>query len=119
MIHKRTKIVCTLGPASDTEPLITDMVKSGMNVARLNFSHGTHAEHAVVIERIRTVEKKLGTPIGIMQDLQGPKIRVGIVPIEGVRLESGSMIVSALCFIASDLRLFFRWSITWIMELGP
>ena len=83
-MRKRTKIVCTLGPSSETVTTITDMVKSGMNVARLNFSHGTREHHAMLIERVRQVEKKTGEPILIIQDLQGPKIRVGALPKEGV-----------------------------------
>jgi pyruvate kinase len=72
-----TKIVCTLGPASIAEGIIEQMARAGMDVARLNFSHGTHAEHGQAIERIRSVEARLGKPIAILQDLQGPKIRLG------------------------------------------
>lgn len=74
---RRAKIVATIGPASDSEEALESLVKAGMNVARLNFSHGTHEQHALRVARIRAVAKKLGTPIGILQDLQGPKIRVG------------------------------------------
>lgn len=73
---KKTKIVCTLGPASQSIKTITDMVKAGMNVARLNFSHGDHENHALLIKNIRAVAKKLNTTITIIQDLHGPKIRV-------------------------------------------
>lgn len=75
-VNKKTKIVCTLGPASASEEQITEMVKAGMNVARLNFSHGDYESHAKLIFTIRKVEHKLGLPIGIIQDLHGPKIRV-------------------------------------------
>lgn len=74
---KRTKIVCTIGPASNTPAMLKKMVKAGMNVARLNFSHGTHETHGAVVKMIRSVEKELNTSIGIIQDLQGPRIRVG------------------------------------------
>jgi pyruvate kinase len=74
---RRAKIVATIGPASESEQALESLVKAGMNVARLNFSHGTHAEHEAKVARIRAVSKKLGLPVGILQDLQGPKIRVG------------------------------------------
>jgi len=72
-----TKIVCTIGPASVAEGIIEQMARAGMDVARLNFAHGTHAEHRLAIERIRSVEARIGKPIAILQDLQGPKIRLG------------------------------------------
>lgn len=73
---KKTKIVCTIGPASQSIKILTEMVKAGMNVARLNFSHGDHENHALLIKNIRAVAKKLNTTITIIQDLHGPKIRV-------------------------------------------
>lgn len=72
----KTKIICTLGPASQSVKTLTEMVKAGMNVARLNFSHGDHENHALLIKNIRAVAKKLNTTITIIQDLHGPKIRV-------------------------------------------
>jgi pyruvate kinase len=74
---RRTKIVCTIGPATNSEERLQQLMQAGMNVARLNFSHGTHDEHEVVIERIRAIAKRLNYPIAILQDLQGPKIRTG------------------------------------------
>ena len=74
---KKTKIVCTLGPSSQTEEMIEKLVLNGMNIARLNFSHGTHESHLDLINKIRNVSKKLNVPIGILQDLCGPKIRLG------------------------------------------
>jgi pyruvate kinase len=75
--RRRAKIVCTLGPASNSESVLRDLMRLGMDVARLNFSHGTHKEHARVIERVRRVAEKAGRTICILQDLQGPKIRTG------------------------------------------
>lgn len=75
--NRRAKIVCTLGPSSSNEAQILALAEAGMNVARLNFSHGTHEEHRQRIEIIRKVAYELGQPIAILQDLQGPKIRVG------------------------------------------
>ncbi len=72
-----TKIVCTIGPATSSEERLEASMRAGMNVARLNFSHGVQADHARVIERIRALSTRLGYPIAILQDLQGPKIRVG------------------------------------------
>lgn len=74
---RRTKIVCTIGPATNSEEQLEQLMRAGMNVARLNFSHGMQEEHAVVIERIRTIAARLGCAIAILQDLQGPKIRTG------------------------------------------
>jgi pyruvate kinase len=76
---RRTKIVATIGPASDSEKMIARLVAAGMNVARLNFSHGTHEYHRQVIKRIKAVRKALNKPVAILQDLQGPKIRVGVI----------------------------------------
>src|SRR5271157_3454523 len=74
---RRAKIVCTIGPASDSEEMIRELMLRGMNVARLNFSHGSHDDHARVIRRLRKVAAELGRTICILQDLQGPKIRTG------------------------------------------
>ncbi|MEA3249073.1 MAG: pyruvate kinase [Patescibacteria group bacterium] len=90
---KRTKIVCTIGPASQDRETLLKMVKQGMNVARLNFSHGSHDDHAKLIKTIRDIAEETGQPIAILQDLQGPKIRVGKLPEEGVMLEEGKEVV--------------------------
>ncbi|GAB4548210.1 MAG: pyruvate kinase [Anaerolineales bacterium] len=74
---RNAKIIATIGPASDSEEALEELVKAGVNVARLNFSHGTHEQHAARIAAIRAVSRRLKTPVGILQDLQGPKIRVG------------------------------------------
>jgi len=92
-ISKQTKIVCTIGPASEEVDTLVEMVKAGMNVCRLNFSHGTHAEHATLIKRIHKVRELTGEPLTILQDLQGPKIRVGALPEEGIMLVKGKEVV--------------------------
>src|SRR5438094_9940559 len=74
---RRTKIVCTIGPATSSEERLEQLMRAGMNVARLNFSHGMHQEHKLVIDRVRAISARLGYPVGILQDLQGPKIRTG------------------------------------------
>ncbi len=73
---KRTKIVCTIGPASESKKILTEMIKKGMNVARLNFSHGDFSSHRRAIKLIRRASKDLGVPVAIIADLQGPRIRV-------------------------------------------
>ncbi len=73
----RTKIVCTLGPASATDEAIKGLIEAGMNVARLNFSHGTHSQHLETIAMVRRCAKALDSPVAILGDLQGPRIRVG------------------------------------------
>lgn len=90
---RRTKIIATLGPASNTKEKIKELVKVGVNVFRLNFSHGTHAIHKKTSELIREVSKELQQPIGILVDLQGPKIRVGKVQDEGVQLVEGENLI--------------------------
>src|ERR1700730_7912587 len=77
---RRTKIVCTIGPATRSEEQLEALMRAGMNVARINFSHGTQDEHAATIERIRAISSRIGYPVAILQDLQGPKIRVGTLP---------------------------------------
>ena len=89
---KRTKIVCTIGPASESILTMRAMVREGMNMARLNFSHGTHANHAILIRHIRSVGHALGEPLGILGDLQGPKIRLGVLPEAGVAIKTGSTV---------------------------
>ena len=89
---KRTKIVCTIGPASESKSKLEQMMKAGLNVCRLNFSHGTYKHHAMLIKNIRAVSKKLNHPVAILQDLQGPKIRIGELPAEGIKVKKGQQI---------------------------
>ncbi len=89
---RRTKIVCTLGPTSEEKEVIVRLVRAGMNVARLNMSHSTHQIHEKSIALIREIANELNTPIGILADLQGPKIRVGTLK-EKVILEPGQQFI--------------------------
>jgi len=84
--NHRTKIVCTIGPASDSEETLRRMIRAGMNVVRLNFSHGDFESHAAVISRVRTAAREVGRPVAIMADLPGPKIRIGEIAEEPVEL---------------------------------
>jgi len=85
---RRTKIVCTIGPASASDKVLEGLIRAGMNVARLNFSHGDYPFHRRVIRKIRQLERKLDTPVAILQDLPGPKIRIGAVAGDHVRLQT-------------------------------
>ena len=87
---RKTKIVCTIGPASDSYETLKGMCLAGMNVARLNFSHGTHAEHKARIETIRRVREELGLPIAIMLDTKGPEYRIGTFEKGKVKLREGA-----------------------------
>ena len=87
----RTKIVCTIGPASRSPEILEQLIQAGMNVARLNFSHGTQLEHLEVIEGIRRLAAKTGKPVAILQDLAGPKIRIGKIKAGAITLESGAL----------------------------
>jgi pyruvate kinase len=75
--HSKTKIVCTLGPSSATPDTIRQLMEAGLNVARINFSHGTHEQHAATIKLVRDVARSLERPVAILGDLQGPRIRIG------------------------------------------
>ncbi|MEP1151395.1 MAG: pyruvate kinase [Balneola sp.] len=90
--RRRTKIVCTIGPSCNTEKGIENLLLHGMNVARLNFSHGTHKDHARVIKIIRKVAKENKYSIPVLMDLQGPKIRVGTMKNGGQVLKTGSIV---------------------------
>ncbi|HTY39972.1 MAG TPA: pyruvate kinase, partial [Candidatus Paceibacterota bacterium] len=91
-IHRKTKIVATIGPASEKPEILRHLIEEGINAARLNFSHGDHAEHARRIRLIRRFEKETGRLVAIIGDLQGPKMRVGRLPEEGILLETGALV---------------------------
>ena len=82
----KTKIVCTIGPASSRSGVLRQMILAGMDVARLNFSHGTHEEHRTVLQRVRRLSERSGQPVAVMQDLSGGKIRLG-------EIENGECVV--------------------------
>ncbi len=91
----KTKLICTIGPASNDPAIIRKMIENGMNVARLNFSHGTHESHRATIKLVRSIAREMGVRVGFLQDLCGPKIRLGKLPEEGVRLIVGDYIALA------------------------
>ncbi len=89
----RVKIICTIGPASRDIDVLRELVITGMNVVRLNMSHGTHDYHSGTIERVRSICEQLQVPVAIMADLQGPKLRVGKMQEGGVPLKNGEALV--------------------------
>jgi len=93
MNNTRTKIVCTIGPSSRDEEMLRALVNAGMNVARINFSHGTKDEHAEDIATIRRIAEEEDAPIAIMADLQGPKLRIGTIDPEPLILKTGDRLV--------------------------
>lgn len=97
---RKTKIICTIGPACESEEVLTQMCEAGMNVARLNFSHGTHAEHLERIERIKRVRERLNLPIAIMLDTKGPEYRIKTFEKGKVQLNPGD----AFCFTTRDVQ---------------
>src|SRR5229473_7789151 len=99
---RRTKIVCTIGPASDSEEMIARLIAAGMNVARLNFSHGTSDYQRDLVRKIKRVRKALNKPVAILQDLQGPKIRIGIIENGFVQLQPGQEFILTTDAVSGD-----------------
>lgn len=98
----RTKIVCTLGPACDKDELVRAMIRAGMRVARINFSHGDHATHAARIARVRRLAQEENVVLAVLGDLQGPKLRVGQIEGDSVMLQAGQEIVLTLREVPGD-----------------
>ncbi|MBQ3692577.1 MAG: pyruvate kinase, partial [Clostridia bacterium] len=86
---RKTKIICTLGPATDDENVLRELLLNGMNVARVNMSHGTHEEQKVRIDSVKKLREELDLPIAILLDTKGPEIRTGNFSKGPVTLESG------------------------------
>ena len=94
MLPKRTKIVCTMGPATEDENVLRQLIENGMNVARFNFSHGSHEYHKAGIERVRRVAEEVGVPVAILLDTKGPEVRTGVLENgEKVHFETGDKTV--------------------------
>ncbi|HEV8494157.1 MAG TPA: pyruvate kinase, partial [Candidatus Angelobacter sp.] len=117
---RKAKIVCTIGPASGSEAVLRDLMRLGMDVARLNFSHGTHEEHARMIERLRKVAEKEGRTICILQDLQGPKIRTGRLKYRTpIAIKSGARLTITPRDIAGTASLLSTTFKTLAQEVSP
>jgi pyruvate kinase len=93
MVKRRAKIVCTLGPATSTASRIAELIDAGMDVARLNFSHGTRSDHWALYQMVRQIAAERGRPVGVLADLQGPKIRLGTFAAGPVLWASGEQVV--------------------------
>lgn len=106
-MQRKVKIICTLGPSSYEEEAIEKLILAGMNIARLNFSHGTHDFYRTLINRIRHVAARLNQPIAILQDLQGPKIRIGMVKNDAVMLKDGEQCIITIEEILGDSERFY------------
>ncbi len=106
---RKTKIVCTLGPATDTESGIRGLINAGTDVIRLNFSHGSHEGHGRSIGRIRRIAADLGRPIAILQDLQGPKIRLGEVPPQILETGTEIFMTAGEALEENTLPVTYRW----------
>ncbi len=102
LLRKRTKIVCTLGPATDSASLIDRLVRSGMNVARLNLSHGTHDSHAKTIKTVRRISDRLGVEVAIIMDLPGPKYRTGKLKGGRATLKKGANVTITISDVEGD-----------------
>lgn len=107
------KIVCTLGPSSHTKEAIQALIEAGMNVARLNFSHGTHEDHSQLIDLIREISDEMGVAITILQDLQGPKLRIGKLPQGIITLKAGDEIAlsSSEDFVSDENDIFIPFEV--------
>ena len=103
MQRKRTNIVCTIGPASNSPEMLRSLIESGMNIARVSFSHGSHADHAQTIAHLKTVSKQLGVRIPILQDLSGPKMRIGKFSDEPIELSPNAEFTLTTREIIGDL----------------
>ena len=99
---QKTKIVATIGPACDPQPVLEQMIRAGMSVARLNFSHGTFDEHAARIERLRAAAKAVGREIALMADLPGPKMRIGKLAVEPIQVAAGGVFILTTREIVGD-----------------
>ena len=86
---RRTKIICTLGPATDGEGILEQLVRDGMDVARFNFSHGTHEEQKARLDRLKEIRERLDRPIAALLDTKGPEIRLGTFQAQKVELKEG------------------------------
>jgi pyruvate kinase len=116
---RRTKIICTIGPASESPERIKELLEAGMNVARLNFSHGSHEEHGRRIKNLRAVAEQHGTVLGILLDTKGPEIRTGSVPAEGVPLVNGQpFILDNIDEMGSSERVYVSYENLW-QEVSP
>ena len=103
---RKTKIVCTIGPASESPEMLENLISAGMNVARLNFSHGSHEEHAIRIAAIRDASEKVGKPVGILLDTKGPEIRTHSMGNDELHLVTGQVIDISMTEVVGNENVF-------------
>ena len=103
---RKTKIVCTIGPASESPEVLEQLIEAGMNVARLNFSHGNHEEHGERIKRIREASKKTGKIVGILLDTKGPEIRTHQMENDAIELVSGQALAISMTEVLGTKEMF-------------
>ena len=119
LYYNRTKIVATMGPASAKKEVLLAMIKAGVNICRLNFSHGKAQDHKAVIDTIREINEQYKTNVGILADLQGPKIRIGLVKDGGIHLVNGTRInITTHECIGDDNRIYITYE-TFPQDVRP
>jgi pyruvate kinase len=119
LYYNRTKIVATMGPASAKKEVLLAMIKAGVNICRLNFSHGKAQDHKAVIDTIREINEEYKTNVGILADLQGPKIRIGLVKDGGIHLVNGTRInITTHECIGDDNRIYITYE-TFPQDVQP
>ena len=101
--RRKTKIICTIGPSSESEDMVKKLCTAGMNVARLNFSHGTHKDHKKRVDTIKKVRDDLGLPIAILLDTKGPEYRIGTFKDGGIELKTGDRFTFTTRDIEGDI----------------
>ena len=102
---RHTKIICTIGPASSSPELIRALIRAGMDLARINFSHGSHEKKAAIIATIRKIAAEEDRLVAVLADLQGPKLRVGDLPPDGIALMNGQRVVLSAGGMAAPDRI--------------
>src|SRR3954453_14282974 len=111
-MSRRTKIVATIGPASGNPETLVRMIEAGMDVARLNFSHGSHEQHAETAQLVRDAAGRAGRPVALLQDLPGPKLRIGPLMEGTAELKVGDHVVF-ICGDGDEAGTASRMSISW------
>ena len=106
MIQKKTKIICTIGPKSEAKETLTQMVELGMNVCRLNFSHGDYSEHGARIQTIKEVREVTGTNLAILLDTKGPEIRTHNMENDAIMLETGKDVIVSMTEVLGTTEKF-------------
>ena len=105
---RKTKIICTLGPATDSDEVVRELMLAGMNVARFNFSHSTHADHKKRFEQVDRIRRELSLPVGILLDTKGPEIRIGTFEKGKVELKKGNIFTLTTRSVQGNENIFVK-----------